>query len=542
MALYARAKDNNGAGDDNRGGRRWRRLRYRMLLAAIALPAVVYVTGLLINLGAGRMRGFNVVSELTPVNPGNLRIYFDLTGVDRDGERVTEHETFDALLEMIAEAEREIVLDLFLVNRYHFDRSTPFYRDTSQELVDALVESRRRHPDIFILFVTDMINSGYQESCPPALLPLVEAGGHVVLTDLHQLPDSNFVYSPFYRVLRHLGWLAGPVIDRRFLPNPFDPEAERFSLRQMSRALNFKANHRKVAAVRRADGRWSAMVGSGNPHSASSAHGNLAVILDNEGPIHDIVFSEYNLARASLLRRPQLYFGPDTATELVRELERRVRQWPAMPPLYDGEDGVMVQYLSELEVARRLDRMLATADSGDRIEMMMFYLSDPKVIEGLRAAAERGAQLRLLLDPNIDAFGRNKHGVPNRVTAHRLLGWAEAEAGRDVRVRWFLTHGEQAHFKVIRLINRHTGHERMLVGSANFTVRNLRGQNLESAFYLENARSLGVRYGEVFERLWDNCDDVLYTVGFQAYQSSGWRLAIMRAMKFIGNRSGLCTY
>ncbi len=541
--MQARTEKSAGRDAAGRGRpRRFARWRRRLLIFGFTGLLLVYGLGLLINFTAGGLKGMNVASQMIPADPRNVRILFDVTAVDADGERVAEHEIFDALLAMIEQAESEIVLDMFLINRFRGDGSVEFFRDTSRELVEALVARLGQRPDLFVLFVTDMINSGYEVACPPVLESLRQAGGHVVLTDLHQLPDSNFVYSPFYRVLRHLAFLMGPVPDYGFLPNPFDREADKFGLRQLARMLNFKANHRKMAAVRRADGRWLAMVSSANPHSASSAHGNVAVVLEEDGPIGDMVQSEYDIARASLLRRPELYFGPGSAMDLVRELELRPRDWPAAPAPYEGEDRVMVQYLSELELARRLDRMLAEAEVGDRVEMMMFYLADPKVVEGLRQAAERGARVRLLLDPNKDAFGRRKHGVPNRVVATQLHRWAQADEDRDLQIRWAATHGEQAHFKILRVVEADSGRQSILLGSANFTIRNLRGQNLESAVYLEGGDAIGLRFEQVFERMWNNRDGLLYTLDFDSFRESGASFRFKQAMKFIGNTFGLCTY
>ncbi len=532
-------KDSSGDGKKKAGRTRWRR---RLVLCCLGLLLTIYLLGLLLNLGSGNISGTNVASPVMSVNPENLRLLFDITGVDEEGSRVTEQEIFDTLLEMIEEAEEQIILDMFLVNRFRGPEDDEFYRDVTQELVEALVETKQRNPEIFILFITDPINSLYQTSCPPDLLPLKEAGGHVILTDLRQLPDSNFVYSPFYRVISYFNFVLAPVMDLSFLPNPFEEHGESFSPRQLSRLLNFKANHRKVAAVRRADGSWRALISSGNPHSASSAHGNVAVELAREGPIQEIVFSEYNLARASLLRRPELYFGPDAAIRLVRQLEGKMRDWPGETPAYEGEDKVLVQYLSEEKVARRLVRLLISAEEGDKIQIMMFYLSDPGVISELKEAVHRGASVRLLLDPNKDAFGREKHGVPNRVTAARLYNWATEKEERDLHLRWFDTHGEQAHFKALRKFNEDKGTENLMVGSSNFTIRNLRDQNLESVLYLRNARQKGEQFGEVFDRLWDNQGELHYTVGYEKYQAEGMRLSFKGAMKFIGNTTGLCTY
>ncbi|HCD06420.1 MAG TPA: phospholipase, partial [Methylophaga sp.] len=72
-----------------------------------------------------------------------------------------------------------------------------------------------------------------------------------------------------------------------------------------------------------------------------------------------------------------------------------------------------------------------------------------------------GVRLRVLLDPNKDAFGREKNGVPNRPVAHELM-----QAGATVR--WCDTHGEQCHAKW--LMHRGAeGQSMMLLGSTNLT-------------------------------------------------------------------------
>src|SRR5690625_6120146 len=116
--------------------------------------------------------------------------------------------------------------------------------------------------------------------------------------------------------------------------------------------------------------------------------------------------------------------------------------------------------------------MLDGARSGNLLNRAIFYLSDRKLIAALKSAQRRGAALRVLLDPNEDAFGRKKNGVPNRSVADELVG-----AGVDVR--WCDTHGEQCHAKF--LLHQADGQASMLLGSANFTRRNLADLNLETS-------------------------------------------------------------
>lgn len=95
----------------------------------------------------------------------------------------------------------------------------------------------------------------------------------------------------------------------------------------------------------------------------------------------------------------------------------------------------------------------------------MFYLSERQIVKSLFAAHERGVKLRVLLDANKDAFGLEKNGVPNRPVAAELH-----QAG--IPLRWCNTQGEQCHSKM--LIKRNAQQQEMILGSANFTARNLK--------------------------------------------------------------------
>ena len=81
-------------------------------------------------------------------------------------------------------------------------------------------------------------------------------------------------------------------------------------------------------------------------------------------------------------------------------------------------------------------------------------------------------RVRVVLDPNKDAFGVTRNGVPNRQVAREL---------RDggVKLRWCDTHGEQCHLKILQ-IDYASGQSMLITGSANFTRRNLENLNLET--------------------------------------------------------------
>ena len=95
----------------------------------------------------------------------------------------------------------------------------------------------------------------------------------------------------------------------------------------------------------------------------------------------------------------------------------------------------------------------------------MFYLSERKIIKALKVP-KNVALLFVFYSIQIkDAFGRQKNGIPNRQVTSELHA-----AG--IPIRWCDTHGEQNHSKMILKYNAQQAE--LIVGSANFTARNLK--------------------------------------------------------------------
>ena len=158
---------------------------------------------------------------------------------------------------------------------------------------------------------------------------------------------------------------------------------------------------------------------------------------------------------------------------------------------------------------------LQSAAAGDAIDIAKFYLADRGVLRALRDAAERGAAVRVLLDPNKDAFGREKDGIPNRPVASELVAGSEGA----IRLRWYRTHGEQFHVKLVAVRGR-DGYW-LTLGSANLTRRNLRDYNLEANVVVETQRESALELAVLqwFDGLWTNRAPagVEYTAEFGAY-------------------------
>ncbi|MFW5802935.1 MAG: phospholipase D-like domain-containing protein [Verrucomicrobiota bacterium] len=523
--------------------RRGPRLLQRLLLGLVGLYLALWIAGALLTSGRPPMNGTDLYTPATPVARDNINLLFDRTSWTDEGELVSEQEIFPAMLAMIEEAEGAIILDMFLVNQFGAKAENGLdHRDTTRELIDALVAKLAADPDTWILFVTDPINSTYGDECPKPLRPLVEAGGHVVLTNLHALEDSNPLYSLPYRALRPL-LRRVPFLHKPIFDHPFDGGEDPVATMQLLDMLNFKANHRKVLTSRTADGQWHALVASANPHTASSRHDNIAVQL-HAGPLQAIRNSELRIAADSIRPRPELLFSSATTTQVLEQINSWLEK-PSSPPVDDAErrPGAMTaRYCSEGALGETVDELLRKASRGDTVELLMFYLADPRVVRGLRKAAERGATLRILLDPNQDAFGRRKRGIPNRVIATRLHDWAAARDDVDLTIRWANTRGEQMHAKALRIVLESAGTEHYLLGSANFTTRNLRGTNLESGVLIENGAALANQWQENFNAMWQNPGGTKASLPFDRYASRGFKGFIDRILTFLTNTTGFSTY
>ncbi|MBN2449369.1 MAG: phospholipase [Lentisphaeria bacterium] len=436
--------------------------------------------------------GVNVHGPVRPAAEVTFRQ--DITYLDGSGTRRSDQTIFDTVFDLIARAQTLVLADMFLFNDWG-DRDTAPHRRLSAELTDALVRKKTESPQCRVVLITDPINTLYEGVRAPQLERLRAAGVTVVMTDLNRLRDSTPVYSTWWRILiRPFGNSTGGV-----LPNPFGSSG--LSLRTYLRMLNLKANHRK-ALVADPDGVLTGLVTSANPHDASSAHGNVALCFT--GPaVHDLLEAE--LAVAALSRCP---------------LDLSV---PVSPPPVDSP--VTVQVTTERAIKDAVLDMLRRADAGDEVDLVMFYISDRLVLRELRQALYRGAALRVVLDPNKDAFGMEKSGVPNRPVGRELQ-----QAG--VPVRWYDTHGEQCHTKML-LVRYASGRAELILGSANFTGRNLNNLNLEADVVVRGpaeteALAAAKRY---VDDIWENRHGRTCTVEYEAYRDPSpirhWQYLLM---------------
>lgn len=409
----------------------------------------------------------------------NVEVLTDLTfAEDRKGTAMkSELEIFDEVYAMIDEAEDFIVLDFFLFDPYS-DENVEF-PDIVQTLTAHLLLKKQQHPDMPIVFITDPYNTGYGSYTNEWLEEMEDAGIQVVYTDLDRLRDSTPIYSGFYRMF--FQWTD---IERDgSLPNAMASQMDDMKLSSYLKLMNIKANHRKVVITEKAG-----LVSSANPHNASGLHGNVA--LKVTGPIlNDMLVAEEAVMKFS------------GGGELSRV------------DVPEGEGEYQIQFLTESKILNSLLDDLESTKEGDTIWMGMFYLAKRDILSALVDASERGVEVKLILDPNANAFGNEKTGLPNRPVVNELLEDSE----NRIQVRWYNTVVGQYHTKLVYI----KGGEQSVIynGAANLTERALDDYNLESELKVIAPKDsdVDIEMGDYFQRLWTN-DDAMYTLDTEAYQ------------------------
>jgi phosphatidylserine/phosphatidylglycerophosphate/cardiolipin synthase-like enzyme len=477
-----------------------KKIRLRLLIGLVFIGSCLIGTGAY-NVYKPLPEGISFAGQVRPAE--EIAFYKDMTWEDGEGRRHSQQEIFDKVLKMIAGARYLIVLDMFLFNDFISKEQVP-YRRLAQEITDALVAQKNKYPEMLIVVITDPINSIYKGLTNSYFERMTSENIQVVFTKLERLRDSNPAYSAFWRIfIKPFGNSPASL-----LPTPFGKG--RVSLRSYLAMLNFKANHRKVIICNAADG-YSALITSANPHDGSSAHGNVAIYF--KGPaVLDLLQSE----------KAVLAFSGG----------------PALPPspeakLKNQATGTTVQIISEGKIKEALIAALNQADAGDKLTMIVFYLSDRDVIYALKNAYSRGAAVRILLDPNKDAFGREKNGIPNRQVAAELVKLG-------MPVRWSNTHGEQSHTKML-MVEYEQGHSMVILGSANFTRRNLNNLNLETNIAVRGSAALPlfVDIKKYIDLQWNNTDGKKFSVDYSDYADKSFRRRILYHWM---ERTGMSTF
>jgi len=438
------------------------------------------------------------------VDDSNLEFLYDLTYLDEKKELTHEQSIFDSIFKYINEAEEYILIDMFLYNSYQA-KTTDSFRGLSKELTEVLIKKKEEIPTIKIDVITDPINIVYGGGVSKELNLLRRAGINVIISDVRQLRDSNFIYSSVWRTF--IQWF-GNSDKTGTIKHPFSSIEEKVSLRSYLGLANFKANHRKVFIVDNKN-KMISIVSSANPHDGSAAHSNVAMLFRGE------IWKEI--------------FNTETAVAKISNAELNIPDFKKFTSI-DENSNASVQIVSESRIKEAVINELNFSRNKDDIKIAQFYMADRDIVKALIAASNKGVAVEIILDSNKDAFGYKKNGIPNRQVAHELRKKSQGK----IKIRWYDTHGEQFHSKIF--IAKRNKKLTAILGSANLTRRNLDNYNLElDAKIVVNLESkIAKEILEYFSRIWENKNGV-YTVDYGVYEDRSFlKTLVYRIQEKVG--------
>ncbi len=450
--------------------------------------------------------GTNFISKRFASKSENVKFLFDLT-YQKNNKNIYEQKIFDTILANINQAQHYILIDMFLFNDL-LGNTTDAYREISHELTQALINKKKNNPHIKIDFITDPINTVYGGRLSPEIELLKQNHINVIITNLQPLRDSNPLYSTIWHCF--FSWFNNSIF-HGWLPNPFSATVPPVTLRSYLSLLNFKANHRKIFVSDNQEEMLS-LITSANSHNGSSAHSNVALQIKGD------FWQSLWLSESAIAKMSNSHLQSPPILQTINKDNQ-------------GDENIFLELITEKQIKNKLLEAINHTQAKDQIKISMFYLSERDIINALLRASQKGVVIKIILDPNKDAFGYQKNGIPNRVVANELL----KKSKQNIKIRWYNTHGEQFHTKLIYLSHKN-GPTQIILGSANLTRRNIDNYNLEtdvlitspsSAIFVQNIETY-------FNRLWNN-RDANYTLNYENYQETSWiKYWLYRLQEFSG--------
>ncbi|MFJ7639633.1 phospholipase D family protein [Peribacillus sp. NPDC097206] len=451
----------------------YKRKRFYLLVSMLLVVIAVIVY----NSYKPLPKGISYEGEIHHVE--DIDFIYDLSYHDEQGKVQHEQRIFQTIYHAIEEADSFIVIDMFLFNSF-YDEKVDFPK-LSKTLTDKLIAQKKKKPELEVMFITDEVNTSYNAYELDELEKLKQNDIEVVVTNLDRLRDPNPLYSGLYRTFFQWFGESG----KGWIVNPMANNAPKVTARSYLRLMNIKANHRKVVATEK-----TVIISSANPHDASGFHSNIAFQMDGN-IISDFVKAEEAASRFS--------DGPKAFPEVKGTAE---------------ENGpISVQLLTEGKINKHVLKAIRETKKGDRIQLAMFYIADRHVVEALTDAARRGVWIHMILDPNQNAFGSQKMGLPNLPVAAEFEKLDEG----NINIRWYKTDKEQFHTKLMTIQKEE---ETVIIGgSANYTARNLDDYNLEANVEIHAPKDTEVaqEVDDYFQRLWKN-EKGEYTSDYSEYQ------------------------
>ena len=471
----------------------------------------------------------------------NAEFHYDLTYLDKDGNIQYDRNLWDATFKVVDNAKDYLIIEMFLFNDL-YNKDKEHFPEFAKEYTERLVKKQQENPNLKVYILADENNNFYGAFEHPFITSMKNAGINVIIVDIFKLKDTFPWYSPIWRTF--IKPMGNPQ-NKGWITNFYGDMWPKLTIRNLLRALNVKADHKKVFLNEK-----EVVVSSANIHDPSYFHENIAIYTD--GPIakdvlHDLQlvakFSdseinvddsnketkskiEMDLADKTKIRKDTMNIGnlEDKNNDMINleenisDSQKNEKDEKESLSLNSGKNEIIdtegktykIQYLSEGAIGKYLDADIDSLKSGDELLMGMYFLADRGVIDRLIKAANRGVKIRIIFDRSRDAFGISTNGLPNKPVSKKL----KKKTKGKIEIKWYFTNNEQYHTK-ITLMKKTDGSVIINAGSANLIKKNIRGYIMDSNFRILTTQDSKISKDvyTYFDRLWENKDG-LFTINF----------------------------
>ena len=471
----------------------------------------------------------------------NAEFHYDLTYLDKDGNIQYDRNLWDATLKVVDNAKDYLIIEMFLFNDL-YNKDKERFPEFAKEYTEKLIKKQQENPNLKVYILADENNNFYGAFEHPFITSMKNAGINVIIVDIFKLKDTFPWYSPFWRTF--IKPMGNPQ-NKGWITNFYGDMWPKLTIRNLLRALNVKADHKKVFLNEK-----EVVVSSANIHDPSYFHENIAIYTD--GPIvkdvlHNLQLvakfsdSEINVDGSDRRMENIMNSGSNDKTETdektlnsenqkennVKQInneenEQNVKEKTSINSeknsITDTEGHTYkIQYLTEGAIGKHLDEDIDSLKAGDELLMGMYFLADKGVIDRLIKAANRGVKIRIIFDRSRDAFGMSTNGLPNKPVSKKL----KKKTKGKIEIKWYFTNNEQYHTK-ITLMKKTDGNVIINAGSANLIKKNIRGYIMDANFRILTTQDSKISKDiyEYFDRLWENKDG-LFTLNFDDEPTTG---------------------
>lgn len=471
----------------------------------------------------------------------NAEFHYDLTYLDKDGNIQYDRNLWDATLKVVDNAKDYLIIEMFLFNDL-YNKDKERFPEFAKEYTEKLIKKQQENPNLKVYILADENNNFYGAFEHPFITSMKNAGINVIIVDIFKLKDTFPWYSPIWRTF--IKPMGNPQ-NKGWITNFYGDMWPKLTIRNLLRALNVKADHKKVFLNEK-----EVVVSSANIHDPSYFHENIAIYTD--GPIvkdvlHDLQlvakFSdseinvdgsnketkskiEMDIADKTKIRKDTMNTGDledknnnmINLEENISDSQKNEKSEKESFSFNSGKNEITdtegktykIQYLSEGAIGKYLDADIDSLKSGDELLMGMYFLADKGIIDRLIKAANRGVKIRMIFDRSRDAFGMSTNGLPNKPVSKKL----KKKTKGKIEIKWYFTNNEQYHTK-ITLMKKTDGSVIINAGSANLIKKNIRGYIMDSNFRILTTQDSKISKDvyTYFDRLWENKDG-LFTINF----------------------------